>query len=230
VPVCFDPGGDFHIMNLLLFVVASLSLPAFGKDIQKNNYPAAWWQPVPRSDAASWEILPQDAKPGEVILSKRTELGILSNFATTPIELDGKTYPSVEGFWQMMKYPEGANDERLKFPRLVWKFTRDQVAKMTGFEAKHAGNLAEQNMKEMNINWVTYQGKKMTYRTAEKGDHYKIIYKAMKAKLEQNAEVRRLLTATGDLILRPDHEQGHDVPPAWKYFEIWMGLRSDLKK
>jgi hypothetical protein len=42
-----------------------------------HAYPAAWWAPVPRESAASWEILPQDAGPGEVILSKRTELGIL---------------------------------------------------------------------------------------------------------------------------------------------------------
>ena len=32
----------------------------------------------PRHEAASWESLPQDAGPGEVILSKRNELGLLS--------------------------------------------------------------------------------------------------------------------------------------------------------
>ena len=42
-----------------------------------------------------------------MILSKRNELGILSNFAATPFTLYGKRYASVEGFWQMMLYPEG---------------------------------------------------------------------------------------------------------------------------
>ena len=45
-----------------------------------QDFPSDWWRPVPREDAASWEILPQDALPGEVILSKRTELGIFSYF------------------------------------------------------------------------------------------------------------------------------------------------------
>jgi hypothetical protein len=51
-----------------------------------------------------------------VILSKRNELGILSNFAPTPFTLHGKRYASVEGFWQMMLYPENSNDPRAKFP------------------------------------------------------------------------------------------------------------------
>jgi len=36
------------------------------------------------------------------------ELGLLSNFAPTPFVFHGQRYASVEGFWQMMKYPEGA--------------------------------------------------------------------------------------------------------------------------
>lgn len=215
--------------SIVLIALFWASSPAEG-EAKKTNYPRDWWKDVPRREAASWEILPQEAKPGEVILSKRTELGILSNFAKTSFQLDGKQYPSVEGFWQMMKYPEGANDERARFPGLSWKFTRDQVAKMVGFEAKNAGNLAEKNMSQMNINWVTYDGKKLIYRTSEKGDHYQIIRGAMLAKLEQNPKVKELLLATGDLILRPDHDQGANVPPAWKYYDIWMELRSEVRK
>jgi hypothetical protein len=33
--------------------------------------------------------VPQEAGPGEVILSKRDELGLLSNFAATPFEFHG---------------------------------------------------------------------------------------------------------------------------------------------
>ncbi len=76
------------------------------------RYPDHWWTAVSREGAPDWEILPQEAKPGEVILSKRHELGLLSNFAATPFTFRGKRYGSLEGFWQMMKFPEGSDDPR----------------------------------------------------------------------------------------------------------------------
>src|ERR1700757_3299542 len=106
---------------LLLFCALSLSG-------QAGRYPSSWWTPVPEGQKASWEILPQSAKPGEVILSKRNELGILSNFAATPFTLRGKRYASVEGFWQMMLYPEGLSDPRAKAPGITWRYTREEVA------------------------------------------------------------------------------------------------------
>src|ERR1700692_3418761 len=107
---------------------------------QTAPYPAHWWTPVPEDQKAVWEILPQAAKPGQVILSKRNELGILSNFAATPFSLRGKRYASVEGFWQMMLYPEGpavgTKDPRAKAPGVEWKHTREEVSQMTAFTAK----------------------------------------------------------------------------------------------
>ena len=93
----------------LATAVAAMAVTAL--DAQPK-YPAHWWTPVPEANKPDWEILPQSAKPGEVILSKRHELGILSNFAATPFTLHGKRYASVEGFWQMMLYPEGPDDPR----------------------------------------------------------------------------------------------------------------------
>src|SRR4029077_18554955 len=87
------------------------------------QYPEHWWTPVPEQGKPDWEILPQSAQPGEVILSKRNELGILSNFAPTPFTLRGKRYASVEGFWQMMLYPEGPGDPRAKAPGITWAHT-----------------------------------------------------------------------------------------------------------
>ena len=52
----------------------------------------------------------------------------------------------------------------------------------------------------------------------------------MRAKLEQNPEVKRILLATGDLILKPDHHGEENPPPEWKYYEIWMQIRSELQK
>ena len=211
-----------RLINLFLIFLV-LTIPK-----TYSAYPSHWWQPVSREGAPLWEILPQEAKPGEVILSKRNELGILSNFAATPFVFDHKRYASMEGFWQMMKYPENDQDLRAKHPGARWNYTRQQVSQMTAFEAKKAGSAASKIMKAMEINWVTYQGKLMTYRTNEKGDHYQLIRQAMLEKLKQNSDVKKILLKTGDLILKPDHHET-EFFPAWQYGQIWMEIRSNLR-
>jgi predicted NAD-dependent protein-ADP-ribosyltransferase YbiA (DUF1768 family) len=194
-----------------------------------SRYPANWWAPVSKEGAPGWEILPQEAGPGEVILSKRTELGLLSNFAPTPFEFRGKRYASLEGFWQMMKYPEGPDDPRAKSPGLEWKYTRDEVAQLTAFDAKKAGDLASRNMKTMNIDWVTFEGKQMPYKPAEPGEHYRLIVEATREKVRQNPDVQRVLLATGDLRLKPDHHQEADATAAWRYYDILTQIRDELR-
>lgn len=201
------------------------------------TYPMLWFAPINDPKKPDWEILPQEAMAGEVILSKRNELGILSNFAATPFELYGKRYASVEGFWQMMLFPEGPDDERAKDKRVTWKYTRASVAQMTAFEAKSAGSLAEENMKTLSIDWCTFDGKRFPYRTSPMsgglrgpGEHYRLIVAAMRAKMEQNPEVKRILLATGDLTLKPDHHGEDNPPPEWKYYDIWMQIRSELRQ
>ena len=193
----------------------------------ETNYPAAWWKPVPREQAAPWEILPQDAGPGEVILSKRNELGLLSNFAATPFKFHGKKYASLEGFWQAMKYPEDADDPRAK---AEWKYTREQVAQLTGFDAKRAGDVGSDNMKKLGIDWVSFEGKRFEYRPKIPGEQYRLIVEATRAKVEQNPEVRRVLLATGTLVLKPDHRQEVDAVAAWRYYDILMLIRAELQK
>ena len=217
------PTRKFKIAALAPIAIAAAGC------LGAQQYPAHWWTPVSEGNKPDWEILPQAAKPGQVILSKRNELGILSNFAATPFTLYGKRYASVEGFWQMMLYPEGTDDPRAKFPGVTWVHTREEVAQMTAFDAKNAGELGEQNMKKMGIDWVTFDGKRMKYWSAEKGEHYRIIVAAMRAKLEQNPKVRQILLSTGNLILLPDHIQEENPPAEWRYFQIWMDLRSELK-
>lgn len=195
-----------------------------------SRYPPHWWTPVEDPKKPSWEILPQEAKPGEVILSKRHELGLLSNFAATPFTFHGKRYASLEGFWQAMLYPEGPKDPRAKFPGLTWKYTRAQVTQMTAFEAKRAGDLAEENMRKMKIGWVSFEGRRFAYRPKQAGRHYRLIVAATRAKVSQNPEVKKVLLATGDLILRPDHHQEPKAPAAWRYFEILMNIRKELQR
>jgi predicted NAD-dependent protein-ADP-ribosyltransferase YbiA (DUF1768 family) len=214
----------------LALSTSRLSSAAVQQISRDPRYPARWWTPVIDPRKPDWEILPQEAGPGEVILSKRNELGLLSNFAPTPFVFHGKRYASLEGFWQMMKYPEGPNDPRAKFPGLKWKYTRAQVAQMTSFEANHAGAEASDNMTKMGIIWVTFEGRRFEYKPAIAGEHYKLIVAATRAKVKQNLEVKRVLLATGDLILKPDHHQEPNAPAAWRYFEILMQIRTDLQK
>jgi predicted NAD-dependent protein-ADP-ribosyltransferase YbiA (DUF1768 family) len=216
---------------LLSLALAAATLTLLGQPAASTSpYPAHWWTPVSEEGKPAWEILPQAAKPGEVILSKRNELGILSNFAATPFVMRGKKYASVEGFWQMMKYPEGPEDPRAKFAGLTWPHTREQVAAMTAFEAKAAGDAAQANMRKMGIDWVTFEGKQMPYASKTRWMHYALILEAMRAKLAQNVKVREILLATGDLKLLPDHTQWADSPDEWRYYDIWMELRTELRQ
>ena len=215
------------VVALLLATAAQADSAAVPRD---PKYPAQWWTPVPTNGVPSWEILPQEAGPGEVILSKRNELGLLSNFAATPFEFHGKRYASLEGFWQMMKYPGSSNDLRATFPGLEWKLAREQVSQLTAFDAKHAGTAADANMKKMGITWVTFEGKRLEPRSTTSDEYYKLIVEATREKVRQNPEVQKVLLATGDLILKPDHHQEPDAAPAWRYYEILTAIRTELQK
>ncbi len=215
---------------LLALIILSPLVSGLQQIPRAPRYPAHWWTPVIDPKKPDWEILPQEAGPGEVILSKRNELGVLSNFAPTPFVFRGKRYASLEGFWQMMKYPEGPRDPRAKFPGLEWKYTREQVAQMTSFEANRAGALASDNMNKMGITWVSFEGKHFEYKPAVPGEHYKLIVAATRSKVKQNPNVKRVLLSTGDLILKPDHHQEANAPAAWRYFEILTQIRTELQR
>ena len=101
---------------------------------------------------------------------------------------------------------------------------------MSSFEAKSAGTLAEENMKKMGIDWVSFEGRRFEYRPDEPGEHYRLIVEATWEKVRQNPEVKKVLLATGDLTLKPDHHQEPNAPAAWRYFEILTQIRSDLQK
>ena len=97
------------------------------------------------------------------------------------------------------------------------------------FDAKDAGGLAEANMAAMGINWVTFEGKRMKYMDTRKEEHYQLITKVIWEKVRQNPEVKKVLLATGDLVLKPDHHQEPNAPAAWRYYEILTQIRSELQ-
>jgi hypothetical protein len=57
-----------------------------------------------------------------------------------------------------------------------------------------------------------------------------LIVAATWEKVRQNPEVKRVLLATGDLVLKPDHHQGSNPPAAWRYYEILTDIRGELQK
>src|SRR5256714_2071702 len=220
---------NFLLITIILAVFGVTS--AFSQQIVRDpRYPAHWWTAIVDPKKPDWEIMPQEAAAGEVILSKRHELGLLSNFAPTPFVFRGKRYASLEGFWQMMKYPEGPNDPRAKVSGLEWKYTREQVGQMVSFAANKAGALASESMAKMGITWVSFEGKHFEYKPAVPGEHYKLIVAATRAKVKQNPAVKRVLLATGDLVLKPDHPQEPNAPAAWRRFEILTQIRGGIQK
>jgi len=82
----------------------------------------------------------------------------------------------------------------------------------------------------MGITWVSFEGKRFEYKPAVPGEHYKLIVAATWEKVRQNPGVKRVLLATGDLVLKPDHHQEPNAPAAWRYFEILTRIRKELQK
>ena len=141
---------------------------------------------------------------------------LLSTFAHTPFELriGGETLrcESVEGFWQGLKWPAGS-PERLR------------VFGLWGLEAKLAGAAAPAGDIEIGG------------RRVERGSaaHHGLAEQAMRAKLEQNSDVRAALRATNGLRLTHDliDEKGEAVPdsltlPKAVFVEMWTKLRAEL--
>lgn len=221
------------LIKLIIFSIIFTGCTSFGNvGAAADGFPDVWWQAVPDDQVAGWEIPPQaaDRSGGEVVLSKRNELGQFSNLQAAQFVLDGDMYASVEGLWQAMKYPENSQDERMKDSSVRWPFTRDQVMMMSGFEAKKAGDLANANMKKLGIKWITYKGDKIEYNGKDTEKHYQLILRACRAKLAASPQLTNLLKKTQNLKFLADHKQRPDSPPAYKYHEIYMKLRAELSQ
>jgi predicted NAD-dependent protein-ADP-ribosyltransferase YbiA (DUF1768 family) len=130
----------------------------------------------------------------------------------------------------MMKYPD-LNDPKDPRHLFVYPYTRYEVQNQHGFEAKEAGDIANKVNAQAGINWVSYKGKRFNYKDFDEGSeyHYDLMYRAIRAKVLQNPNVKKLLLKTGDLILLPDHHQGANRPPSYFYHKILMDIRAKLQ-
>jgi len=140
---------------------------------------------------------------------------MLSNFANTPFDLDGVHYESVEAFWQSIKFPEGSEG-------------RIKTAALIGAKAKKVSKLVK------DINVIEYQGQVIKVGSAE---HHELMKRAIRAKLEQNPAVLKLLLATGDkqithILKTPDGKILPDSKtiPGAVFSQILMDLREEFKQ
>lgn len=141
---------------------------------------------------------------------------LLSTFAHTPFTLRCGQLEirceSVEGFWQGLKFPEGSPE-------------RERVFALWGLEAKRAGASAPRD------DTIVFCGER-----AQLGgvDHHALADLAMRAKFEQNAEVRRALLETAGLVLTHELVDESGTPvldsrtlPAAVFCAIWTKLRAE---
>lgn len=134
-------------------------------------------------------------------------LRLISNLAETPFELDGRRYASVEGFWQGLKFSEQAR--------------RDQIATLSGLEARRAGAAAAA------LDAFDYEGSPIRTGTY---DHWALMKRACHAKFTQHAAACAALLGTGERPLVHRTRLDSRTIPGAVMAEIWMKLRTKLRR
>jgi predicted NAD-dependent protein-ADP-ribosyltransferase YbiA (DUF1768 family) len=132
---------------------------------------------------------------------------LISNFAATPFELDGRLYASVESFWQGLKFPTAAE--------------RARVAVLSGHDARKAGEPQGYGPT------VTYQGQTIPVGTH---GHWVLMERACWAKFMQNAEAREALLSTGERPLTHRMRRDSKTIPGALMADIWMRIRRKLRE
>jgi predicted NAD-dependent protein-ADP-ribosyltransferase YbiA (DUF1768 family) len=132
-------------------------------------------------------------------------LRLISNLAETSFELDGRSYASVEGFWQGLKFTDEAD--------------RLRVAELSGHAAKAAGPKAQPGDR------FIYEDREFVVGTV---DHWELMERANRAKFEQDEDARTALLSTGDRplvhLVVPDSR----TIPGIIMADIWTRIRAEL--
>jgi predicted NAD-dependent protein-ADP-ribosyltransferase YbiA (DUF1768 family) len=131
---------------------------------------------------------------------------LISNFATTPFELDGQRYESVESFWQSLKF---ISDE-----------DRRRLAQLNGPDARAEGD------RQGYGSTICYRGEEIAVGTAA---HWQLMENACRAKFDQNAEARGALLATGERPLVHVVRRDSKAIPGVIMAQIWMRIRKRLR-
>lgn len=134
------------------------------------------------------------------------EYGCFSNFASFPIRVDGKVWPTSEHYFQAQKFEDEGYRAKIraeKSPMVAARMGRDRKFKIRR-------------------NWDSIRDD--------------VMYKAIRAKFEQHEEIRKMLIETGDakLIEHTENDSywadGGDGSGENRLGELLMKLRADFKK
>lgn len=139
--------------------------------------------------------------------SEDWRIKLISNFAPTPFELDGRQYASVEGFWQGLKFPK-ASDRR-------------RIATLVAGTAKRAGEEA------VPCRTFLYEGERVVPGTHA---HWKLMERACWAKFTQNDEAKAALLATGERPITHVMRKDSTTIPGVIMSDIWMRIRRRLRR
>lgn len=132
---------------------------------------------------------------------------MIGNLATTPFELDGRRYLSVESFWQGLKFPHAADRER--------------IASCEGPRAQSEGS------RQGYGKTIAYEGVEIAVGT---WDHWQLMARACQAKFEQHEEARAALLATGERPLVHIVRRDSRSIPGVIMAQIWMRIRRKLSE
>jgi len=132
---------------------------------------------------------------------------MISNFATTPFELDGRRYQSVESFWQGLKFTKETE--------------RRCLAQLEGARARAEGE------KQGYGPAVTYNEQEIMVGTWA---HWQLMERACRAKFAQNPEAAHALLATGDRLLTHVVRHESTTIPGVIMAAIWTRIRKELRK
>ena len=130
----------------------------------------------------------------------------ISNLAHTPFTMRGRSYASIEGFWQGLKFEAEAD--------------RDRVAALWGKAAKKVAHGEPERER------FVYDGATCTVGAAQ---HRALMLQACRAKFAQNRDAREALLATGDRPLTHRVRRDSTTIPGALLADIWMRVRSNLR-
>ncbi|MDP3318602.1 MAG: NADAR family protein [Bosea sp. (in: a-proteobacteria)] len=146
-------------------------------------------------------------EPINVVFDHADRWQPISNLAQTPFEFMGRTYASIEGFWQSLKFE--ADVDRLR------------VARLWGKDAK----LAARGVGEATS--FTFNNRVVVTGAAE---HRRLMLEACRAKFTQNQLAKETLMATGERPLMHRTRRDSTTIPGVLMADIWMRVRAGLRK
>jgi indole-3-glycerol phosphate synthase len=150
-----------------------------------------------------------------VAITSDSEAGrALSNIRESRFDFEGHEVASFEGFHQGLKYPEGSEDQK-------------RVFGLFGIEAKKAGEPVS------GVKTLTWRGETIEVGSPQ---HHALLKRALRARFEQNPELRRALTESGNkkIIHAPRKPDGTPFPdskvlPAATFSQMLTELREEMR-